>query len=733
MPSSSMSSQAGQFGPNEWLVEEMYQRFLDDPTAVDPAWHDFFADYRPGDGDTAPAGNGTAAPAAAPAKPVAEKSVTRAGRPGQARRERGDAEPTESGERCCARSPPPARPAPEKPAAGSASKAARPAPAVEEGTTTPLRGAASMVVKNMEASLEVPTATSVRAVPAKLLADNRLVINNQLRRTRGGKISFTHLIGFAVVRALAEFPVMNRHFTEIDGRPTVVAPDHVNLGLAIDLPGKGGGRSLVVVSIKGCESMNFAQFWSAYEAIVHRARTGALKRGRLHGHHADVDQPGHAGHEPLGAAADAGPGRDRRRRVDGVPGGVPGRQRGAARRDRHLQDHHADVDLRPPDHPGRGVGRVPAPDARAAAGRPDGRRQRVLRRDLHRAAGAVRAGALGAGHPRRRGRQDRPGDRADRRLPHPRAPDGRHGPAELPPAPPPRPRRALPRPDPVGPGPHVRHRRVRRSGAHEAARRARPAARLLRAHRRHRVHAHRGPGAAGLAAGTHRGAAPEARGGRAEVRSGQAERRRGVRDVPADQVRRPEALLPRRRGDRHPAARRRAGQGRRARAGRGRHRYAAPRPAQRAGQHRRQADLPDLPRVRGQPRPRPGPRLRGRQVPPRRRGQVLPDVRRRRDHRLAGQQPVAPGSRRPRPRRPRPRQAGPARQGRGRLHGDAADDARRRRVRRAGRGRRDAEPGAAARLPHRRHRARGHQQPGRVHHRPRGQPSARSTARTSRR
>ena len=97
-----------------------------------------------------------------------------------------------------------------------------------------------MVVKNMEASLEVPTATSVRAVPAKLLADNRLVINNQLRRTRGGKISFTHLIGFAVVRALAEFPVMNRHFTEIDGRPTVVTPDHVNLGLAIDLPGKGG-------------------------------------------------------------------------------------------------------------------------------------------------------------------------------------------------------------------------------------------------------------------------------------------------------------------------------------------------------------------------------------------------------------------------------------------------------------------------------------------------------------
>jgi len=152
-----------------------------------------------------------------------------------------------------------------------------------------------MVVKNMEASLEVPTATSVRAVPAKLLADNRLVINNQLRRTRGGKISFTHLIGFAVVRALAEFPVMNRHFTEIDDRPTVVAPDHVNLGLAIDLPGKNGQRSLVVVSIKGCESMNFAQFWSAYEAIVHKARTGALKGDDFTGTTLTLTSPGTLG------------------------------------------------------------------------------------------------------------------------------------------------------------------------------------------------------------------------------------------------------------------------------------------------------------------------------------------------------------------------------------------------------------------------------------------------------
>ncbi|MGB3379634.1 MAG: multifunctional oxoglutarate decarboxylase/oxoglutarate dehydrogenase thiamine pyrophosphate-binding subunit/dihydrolipoyllysine-residue succinyltransferase subunit, partial [Allopontixanthobacter sediminis] len=165
----------------------------------------------------------------------------------------------------------------------------------EEGTTSPLRGAAGAVVKNMNASLAVPTATSVRAVPAKLLADNRVVINNQLRRTRGGKISFTHLIGFAVVQALADLPVMNRHFVETDGRPTVVQPEHVNLGLAIDLPGRNGQRSLVVVSIKGCEAMNFAQFWSAYEAIVHKARGGALTGEDFAGTTISLTNPGTLG------------------------------------------------------------------------------------------------------------------------------------------------------------------------------------------------------------------------------------------------------------------------------------------------------------------------------------------------------------------------------------------------------------------------------------------------------
>jgi 2-oxoglutarate decarboxylase len=310
-----------QFGTNEWLVEEMYQRFLDDPDSVDSAWHDFFADYRPGvgaltanssgpsDGPAGSASNGRAATTAKPAQTSASSSKTPARNTPPAATNSNGAAPasTASGK--------PATPVSgggaslgttaknaialrdsAKPAAGSTSRAAKPAPSTApDGRATTLRGSAGAVVKNMNASLSVPTATSVRAVPAKLLSDNRIVLNNQLRRTRGGKLSFTHLIGFAVVKALADFPDMNRHFTEIDGKPAVIDPEHVNLGLAIDLPGKDGQRSLVVVSIKACESMNFAQFWSAYEDMIRKARTGTLKAEDFAGTTISLTNPGTLG------------------------------------------------------------------------------------------------------------------------------------------------------------------------------------------------------------------------------------------------------------------------------------------------------------------------------------------------------------------------------------------------------------------------------------------------------
>ena len=66
-----------------------------------------------------------------------------------------------------------------------------------------LRGAPARTAANMDASLTVPTATSVRSVPVKLLWDNRTVINNHLARARGGKVSFTHIIGYALVQGAA--------------------------------------------------------------------------------------------------------------------------------------------------------------------------------------------------------------------------------------------------------------------------------------------------------------------------------------------------------------------------------------------------------------------------------------------------------------------------------------------------------------------------------------------------
>ena len=147
----------------------------------------------------------------------------------------------------------------------------------------------------MSASLDVPTATSVRAIPAKLMIDNRIVINNHLKRTRGGKISFTHLLGYAIVQAVKKFPNMNRHFAEVDGKPNAITPAHTNLGLAIDLQGKDGARQLVVAGIKGCEAMRFGQFIAAYEDIVRRARDGKLTAEDFSGVTISLTNPGTIG------------------------------------------------------------------------------------------------------------------------------------------------------------------------------------------------------------------------------------------------------------------------------------------------------------------------------------------------------------------------------------------------------------------------------------------------------
>lgn len=299
----------------------MYRKFRDDPDSVDPSWHEFLVDYRPEPADGGSASTSTSQSGDKPSTgDTQQKTRTAAperstGKSSQAgkdsksdTRSKGDTGSKTAADRPAGKeSTKAAAQASTKPASSKAA-AAKPdtakggeaKPAAESGSSTNgevqvLRGAAAAVVKNMSTSLEVPTATSVRAIPAKLMIDNRTVINNHLKRTRGGKISFTHLLGYAMVQAVKKFPNMNRHFAEVDGKPSAVTPEHTNLGLAIDLQGKDGKRALVVAGIKRCETLRFAQFVAAYEDIVRRARDGKLTADDFAGVTISLTNPGTIG------------------------------------------------------------------------------------------------------------------------------------------------------------------------------------------------------------------------------------------------------------------------------------------------------------------------------------------------------------------------------------------------------------------------------------------------------
>ncbi|MGB7360504.1 MAG: multifunctional oxoglutarate decarboxylase/oxoglutarate dehydrogenase thiamine pyrophosphate-binding subunit/dihydrolipoyllysine-residue succinyltransferase subunit [Mycobacterium sp.] len=292
------------FGQNEWLVEEMYRKFREDPSSVDPSWHEFLVDYSPEPtNDTAPRANGKSAagPTTAP-EPAPAPAPKSASSNGETKADKPSPKPATSEKTADKTTDKPAQDKPEaKKRESKKSEAKTPEapekskPAAQEDETQVLRGAAAAVVKNMSASLDVPTATSVRAIPAKAMIDNRIVINNHLKRTRGGKISFTHLLGYAIVQAVKKFPNMNRHFAEVDGKPNAVTPAHTNLGLAIDLQGKNGSRQLVVAAIKNCETMRFGQFIAAYEDIVRRARDGKLTAEDFGGVTISLTNPGTIG------------------------------------------------------------------------------------------------------------------------------------------------------------------------------------------------------------------------------------------------------------------------------------------------------------------------------------------------------------------------------------------------------------------------------------------------------
>ena len=306
------SSSISDFGQNEWLVEEMYQRFQKDPNSVDPSWHEFLTNYADeangaktttgGAAKATPASSSNGSVSSKPAVDSTPASKAAAGKSDISRdgsnattapADKEDAPKAPAKAKSPAPAPAPVKDTPTSKKTATAKKPAPPAPS--EASSQVLRGAAATVAKNMAASLQIPTATSVRAIPAKLMIDNRTVINNHLARTRGGKISFTHILGYAIVQAIKSFPNLNRHFAEVDGKPNIVEPANTNLGLAIDLPGKGGSRMLVVAAIKRCETMNFAEFHAAYEDIVRRAREGKLTGDDFAGVTISLTNPGTIG------------------------------------------------------------------------------------------------------------------------------------------------------------------------------------------------------------------------------------------------------------------------------------------------------------------------------------------------------------------------------------------------------------------------------------------------------
>ena len=243
------STPANAFGPNAWLVDDMYERYVADPESVGDTWKEFFADYRP---------------------EMRTGQVPAVGAP-------------------------PAEPAPPAPAPAPTPTAASATPAGDSEHAEPLRGAAARIVLNMEASLGVPTATSFRDVPAKLLEVNRRIVNGYLGRTRGGKVSFTHLIGYAIVKAFDAMPVMKAGYALVDSKPGVIRHEHVGLGIAVDVEKSDGSRTLLVPCIRDADTLEFREFYAAYEDLIRKVRTNKIGADDLAGVTATLTNPGTVG------------------------------------------------------------------------------------------------------------------------------------------------------------------------------------------------------------------------------------------------------------------------------------------------------------------------------------------------------------------------------------------------------------------------------------------------------
>jgi multifunctional 2-oxoglutarate metabolism enzyme len=253
---------AEEFGANATYVQGLLERFRNNPELVDDSWRAYFNELL-GDGPVAAQTSGNGAKATAINTEVDAPTPTK----------QASAAPA---------------PAPESKPVSSQSVS-------PDAEVTAIRGPALKIVENMETSLSVPTATSERRIPVKLLDENRRIINKHLAENDRGKASYTHIIAWAILRALDELPQLNDGFADVDGVASRVKRREVNLGIAVDLVKKDGTRSLLVPNIKKANTLSFSQFLTAYDDVVKRARDGKLQIADFQGTTVSLTNPGTLG------------------------------------------------------------------------------------------------------------------------------------------------------------------------------------------------------------------------------------------------------------------------------------------------------------------------------------------------------------------------------------------------------------------------------------------------------
>lgn len=255
------------FGANASYVEGLLSRYKADPNSVDESWRTFFGELLGGHNPIENENGKTATAAPAPSTtPVTSEQPKANGAAGQTT-------------------------ATVQPVA-----AAQPTVAIGADTEVkPITGAAKKIVENMETSLTVPTATTFRNMPVKVLEENRRIINDHLQSDGRGKVSFTHIIAWAIIQAVKTYPALNNGYGFVDGKPSRLENESINLGIAIDIEKKDGSRNLLVPNIKGTNKMNFAEFFAAYNQQVKKAREGKLEIADFQGTTISLTNPGTIG------------------------------------------------------------------------------------------------------------------------------------------------------------------------------------------------------------------------------------------------------------------------------------------------------------------------------------------------------------------------------------------------------------------------------------------------------